>query len=58
LNRLLQQFATYSSSKIELEKSQGGDPNYRNSYSETRLKEAALEIKTQCIKINKLDYGW
>jgi hypothetical protein len=58
LNRLLQQFATYSSSKIELEKSQAGDPNYRSSYAETRLKEAALEIKTQCIKINKLDYGW
>jgi len=58
LNRLLQQFATYSSSKIELEKSQAGDPNYRSSYAETRLKEAALEIKNQAIKINKLDYGW
>jgi hypothetical protein len=58
LNRLLQQFATYSSSKIELEKSEAGDPNYRSSYAETRLKEAALEIKNQVIKINKLDYGW
>jgi hypothetical protein len=58
LNRLLQQFATYSSSKIELEKSEAGDRNYSNSYAETRLKEAALEIKNQVIKINKLDYGW
>jgi hypothetical protein len=58
LNRLLQQFATYSSSKIELEKSQAGDRNYSNSYSETRLKEAALEIKNQVRKISKLDYGW
>ena len=58
LNRLLQDFARYSSAKIELEKSQAGDPNYRSSYSEARVKEHALEIKTQCMKINKLDYGW
>lgn len=58
LNRLLQDFARYSSAKIELEKSQAGDPNYRSSYSEARVKEHALEIKTQCNKINKLDYGW
>ena len=58
LNRLLQDFARYSSAKIELEKSQAGDPNYRSSYSEARVKEHALDIKTQCMKINKLDYGW
>ena len=58
LNRLLQDFARYSSSRIELEKSQAGDPNYRSSYSEARVKEYALEIKNHCIKINKLDYGW
>lgn len=58
LNRLLQDFARYSSSKIELEKSQAGDPNYRSSYSEARVKEYALEIKNQVIKINKLDYGF
>jgi len=58
LNRLLQDFARYSSAKIELEKSQAGDANYRSSYSETRVKEFALDIKNHCIKINKLDYGW
>jgi hypothetical protein len=58
LNRLLQDFARYSSSKIELEKSQAGDPNYRSSYSEARVKEHALEIKNQVRKISKLDYGW
>ena len=58
LNRLLQDFARYSSAKIELEKSQAGDLNYRSSYSEAKVKEHALEIKTQCMKINKLDYGW
>lgn len=58
LNRLLQDFARYSSAKIELEKSEARDANYRSSYSEAKVKEHALDIKNQVIKINKLDYGW
>jgi hypothetical protein len=59
LNRLLQDFARYSAAKIELEKNTAaGGPEYRSSYPEAKVKEHALDIKNQVIKINKLDYGW
>ena len=59
LNRLLQDFARYSGHRIELEKNAANvEPAYRSSYADAKVKELALDIKTQCIKINKLDYGW
>jgi hypothetical protein len=59
LNRLLQDFSRYSAAKIELEKNIAtGGPEYRSNYPEAKVKEHALDIKNQVIKINKLDYGW